>query len=107
MWSYEGCRAPHGGHFHCGCGPSAPAYYWPQYPGWYATVDGAETDILRAYGGLSAVVVPEGDHTVRLVYNPLSYRVGASLGVFTWLGVGLIGLFWLGRRIRANRRSSA
>ena len=36
MWSYEGCRAPHGGHFHCGCGPSAPAYYWPQYPGWYA-----------------------------------------------------------------------
>ena len=37
MWSYRGCHEPHGGHrFYGGYGPAAPAYYWPQYPGWYA-----------------------------------------------------------------------
>ena len=37
MWSYRGCHDPHGGHrFYGGYGPAALAYYWPQYPGWYA-----------------------------------------------------------------------
>ena len=37
MWSYRGCREPHEGHRFCGgYAPFVPAYYWPQYPGWYA-----------------------------------------------------------------------
>lgn len=37
MWSYKGCREPHEGHrCHGGYAPFVPAYYWPQYPGWYA-----------------------------------------------------------------------
>lgn len=37
MWSYRGCREPHEGHRCCGgYAPFVPAYYWPQYPGWYA-----------------------------------------------------------------------
>ena len=31
----------------------------PHYPGWRATVNGGEADLLRAYGGLSAVALPE------------------------------------------------
>ncbi len=71
----------------------------PNYPGWYATIDGAATDLLRAYGALDAVVVPSGSHTIRLDYNPLSYRVGASLSLFTWLGVGILGIVLIVRRI--------
>ncbi len=71
----------------------------PQYPGWYATVDQQPAEILRAYGGLAAVRLDQGDHLVELVYDPLSYRVGASLSLFTWLGVGILGLALLRRRI--------
>ena len=77
----------------------------PQYPGWYATIDNAPANILRAYGGLSAIVVPEGDHLVQLVYNPLSYRVGVSLSLFTWLGVGILGIVLIIRSRYAINRS--
>lgn len=72
------------------------------YPGWYATIDGAETPILRAYGGLSAITIPAGDHTVELVYNPLTYRVGLIVSALTW--VGLIGfcILLLFRFIRSS-----
>ena len=43
----------------------------PQYPGWYATVDEQPTEIMRAYGALAAIQLKQGDHLVRLVYNPL------------------------------------
>ncbi|MFN8448854.1 MAG: YfhO family protein [Anaerolineae bacterium] len=74
----------------------------PDYPGWYATIDGEETGILRAYGGLTALVVPEGDHSVRLVYNPLSYRVGALLSLVAWIGIGVIGVVLAVRRIQST-----
>lgn len=79
----------------------------PDYPGWYATIDGAETDILRAYGGLAALVVPEGDHSVRLVYNPLSYRVGASISLFAWLGLAAVGIVLAVRYGRERARMQA
>ena len=75
----------------------------PNYPGWYATIDGEATDILRAYGALDAVVVPSGSHTIRLDYNPLSYRIGASLSLFTWLGVGILGIILIIRSVSAQR----
>lgn len=57
------------------------------YPGWYATIDGEQAEILRAYGGLSALPIPAGEHTVELVYNPLLYRIGAIISGITWLGL--------------------
>jgi hypothetical protein len=69
----------------------------PDYPGWTATVDGQPTTLLRAYGAFMAVAVPAGDHTVHLVYNPLSYRVGAIISLFTWAAVGILGLVLLAR----------
>lgn len=69
----------------------------PQYPGWYATVDGQPTEIMRAYGALAAIPLTKGDHLVTLVYNPLSYRVGASLSLFTWLGVAILAVVLLMR----------
>ncbi|PJF40481.1 MAG: hypothetical protein CUN54_05045, partial [Phototrophicales bacterium] len=49
----------------------------PDYPGWQATIDNEPTDIMRAYGALSAVPVPAGTHTVAFTYRPLTFRIGA------------------------------
>jgi hypothetical protein len=65
----------------------------PHYPGWEAhTSSGDSLPILRAYGGLSAVIVQPGQYTVEFVYNPLSYRLGALVSVITWAGLGIIGV---------------
>lgn len=70
------------------------------YPGWYATVNGESADILRAYGGLSAVVVPAGESMVELVFNPLTYRTGAILSLVTWAGLLILAAILVVRRIR-------
>ena len=70
----------------------------PHYPGWIATLDGEPIEALRAYGALTAIPVPAGTHEITLVYNPLTYRIGAALSLVTWGVVGILGLFWLVRR---------
>jgi hypothetical protein len=70
------------------------------YPGWYATVNDQPTDILRAYGGLMAVVVPAGESTIRLTYDPLSYRIGALISLVTWAGIAILGIVMLINRWR-------
>jgi uncharacterized membrane protein YfhO len=74
------------------------------YPGWYATVDGQDVPLMRAYGGLSALALPAGQHTIELVYNPITYRIGAVISALTWLslfGDALVfGLAALKRRRR-------
>ena len=69
------------------------------YPGWIATRNGEPTDILRAYGALSAVYVPAGEHQIQLHYRPLSFRIGAMLSAVTWGALLLGALMWIGRRI--------
>ena len=68
------------------------------YPGWQATVDGQASEILRAYGALQAVAVPAGEHTVRLIFDPISYHIGAVLSIITWGALGLFGIVLLIRR---------
>lgn len=74
------------------------------YPGWYATIDGQDVPLVRAYGGLSALPLLAGQHTVELVYNPITYRIGAVISALTWLSlVGdalVFGLAALKRRRR-------
>jgi uncharacterized membrane protein YfhO len=53
------------------------------YPGWKAYVDGKEVEILRADYSFRAIAVPEGTHTIRFVYKPLSFTVGAWLSLVT------------------------
>ena len=63
------------------------------YPGWRATVDGADVPIARANVLFRAVEVPVGEHTVEFRYEPTSFRLGlavsaASLlaGLALWAG---------------------
>ena len=49
------------------------------YPGWRATLDGQDTPLLRADYLFRAVKVPSGKHTVRMVFDPLSWKLGVVL----------------------------
>ncbi len=74
----------------------------PDYPGWYATLDGNPVVILRAYGALTAIPVPAGTHEIVLQYDPLIYRIGALLSLVSWLGVSILGVIWFVRQYRAS-----
>ncbi|MDP3046899.1 MAG: YfhO family protein, partial [Chloroflexota bacterium] len=60
------------------------------YPGWRATVDGTETPIYRADHALRAVMVPAGRHSVEMVFNPLSFRMGAVISLATIVAAALV-----------------
>ena len=62
------------------------------YPGWEAFVDGRETEILRANLTFRAVKVPEGEHEVRFIYDPKSFKIGGWLSIATliFLSVSLL-----------------
>lgn len=74
------------------------------YPGWAAEVDGQPAPILRAYGALSAVVVPEGELTVTFRFQPVSVTAGAALSAAVWAGTLALtlGLFILEWKRRAG-----
>lgn len=73
------------------------------YPGWVATLNGENTPIYRAYGGLTAVAIPAGTHELVLFYDPLSFKIGFVMSVITWLGVaGFVGWWWLRSRRSLN-----
>lgn len=59
------------------------------FPGWEARIDGESVDIFPAYHFFRGVVVPEGKHTVELVYRPASFRIGAYVSVVA-LGFSII-----------------
>ncbi len=66
------------------------------YPGWRATVNGAETPVLAVNGGLRGVAVPAGNSTVEMTFEPQPWRLGlaaAAVGLLllgAWVVVGLV-----------------
>ena len=63
------------------------------YPGWKAYVDNKETKILRANYIFRAIKLPEGTHTIRFVYKPKSFIIGAWISLVSLLLV-VIGLLF-------------
>jgi hypothetical protein len=51
--------------------------YYPT--GWVATIDGAETELIRADYVLRAVIVPPGKHTIELEFRPPAYVTGNKI----------------------------
>ena len=70
----------------------------PHYPGWDARLNGEAVEIIRAYAGLSAVEIPAGRHSLSLNFAPMTYAIGLSLSLITWLGLILSSLLTLRRR---------
>jgi hypothetical protein len=52
-------------------------------PGWRATVNGRPAAIVRANGAFRAVVVPEGTHTIEMIYRPPVLLAGLALSALT------------------------
>jgi hypothetical protein len=51
----------------------------PYYPGWRAFVDGEEVELFRANYLFRAVALPSGEHDVTFVFDPSSFRLGATI----------------------------
>lgn len=65
------------------------------YPGWKAYRDGAQVEVFPVYHLFRGVAMPEGKHTVRFSYEPLSFRLGLIVSTLTLLlmsGVGIVAL---------------
>jgi len=73
------------------------------YPGWKATIDGIQTELVRAYGGLSALFLQAGDHTIELVYDPVTFKVGAVVSASTWVMLIGASVLFVVRSIRRRR----
>jgi hypothetical protein len=65
------------------------------YPGWKAFVDGKKTKIYRADYTFRAIPLSAGTHRVELVYDPLSFKLGAGLTLFGIIGCVAMG--WAAR----------
>ncbi len=74
----------------------------PYYPGWRATLDGDPVDLLRAYGGFTAVEVPAGEHSLTLTYRPLTFIIGAVMSSVTWALLGIFGIIEIVRGVNRN-----
>ncbi|MGB9358645.1 MAG: hypothetical protein WCC01_08815 [Acidimicrobiia bacterium] len=75
-------------------------------PGWHATVNGVDTEILHVDHAYRAIEVPDGRSTVQLTYYPDSRRVGFLFAGLALLVLGFVGLvrFFRRRRSDADRR---
>jgi uncharacterized membrane protein YfhO len=79
----------------------------PYASGWRAELNGQATPILRAYGATMAIAVPQGAHTITVLYDLLSFRVGAWLSAGAWLALIVGALMLAVRRMVAVRRMAA
>lgn len=62
------------------------------YPGWYAKVDGKSAPIYPVNGAMRGVPVPQGAHTVNMVYRPRIVYLGAALTLLGLAGAMAIAI---------------
>ncbi len=55
------------------------------YPGWRAYIDGSEEEVLRANWLFQSIKVPRGEHKIRFVYFPKSFKIGLWLSLTTFI----------------------
>ncbi len=68
-------------------------------PGWSAFVDGQQVPLVRANYLFRAIPISAGAHHVRMVYEPLSFRIGAIISSVTLLlAASVFGWILLARK---------
>ncbi len=86
---------------------STPGYLFLSemfYPGWKAFVDDQPKRILRGNYLFRVVQLPEGQHVVRFVFDPLSIKVGISITIMTLFVIIGVLVYHVGRRISLLNR---
>jgi uncharacterized membrane protein YfhO len=63
------------------------------YPAWKAFVDGEETEIYRADYTFRAVLLKEGEHQIRLVYDSPFYKLAKNISGISILFVFCVLVF--------------
>lgn len=66
------------------------------YPGWYAYVDGKQTNIYRSNYTFRSVFIPTGEHVVRFIYQPTSFYLGLALAL---VGILLLMSYTMTKKI--------
>ncbi|OGD89034.1 hypothetical protein A3D81_00150 [Candidatus Curtissbacteria bacterium RIFCSPHIGHO2_02_FULL_40_17] len=73
------------------------------YPGWKAYVDGQEKEILAANINQRALVLDKGEHQVKFVYQPKSFKIGAIISILAFLMLIITFIFtFLKDKLRHN-----
>ncbi|MEZ4636939.1 MAG: YfhO family protein [Caldilineaceae bacterium] len=60
------------------------------YPGWRATIDGADTPIHPTNVLFRGVAVPAGEHEIVFTFDPPTWRNGVVIsgaGLVLWIGI--------------------
>lgn len=74
------------------------------FPGWKATVNGEDTQIIRANYTFRAVPLKAGTNSVRLYYSPESFRIGLWISIFS-LTTLIVVFVWLTISRRHGKKS--
>ena len=69
------------------------------YPGWRVYIDNKRSELYRANYLFRGVKIETGKHTLKMVYRPLSFYIGATISGVMWLILLYYGLtVWMSRR---------
>lgn len=60
------------------------------YPGWKAYIDDFKTDIITSDYAYQSIVLPQGEHTIDIVYDPDSFKKGVILAQLSLLGLAAL-----------------
>lgn len=76
--------------------------YYPPSKGWSMYLDGQKTDdFIKANFLLRAAKLPAGQHELKMVFSPASYRTGETISLVTSLlviGLAIWGIFWFSKQ---------
>ncbi|MEK7474222.1 MAG: hypothetical protein AAB152_01190 [Candidatus Coatesbacteria bacterium] len=70
------------------------------YPAWTGFVDGVRVPIARVNVMFRGIAVPEGRHTVEMVYSSLPFRIGLWISLLGWAGLAGAAVSRAGRALR-------
>lgn len=74
------------------------------YPGWVATIDGQETDVVRANYILRAIRVTPGEHKVTFRFDPQSLHITEGIAYTALALMALFALLLLGKAVLRKKQ---
>ena len=77
------------------------------YPGWEAFVDGEKTEIYRVDYTFRAIFLLKGEHMVKFLFRPQSFKIGLGISIGTLLVLIVLLSYEVARRRHPSQKSSS